>query len=199
MTDVFKRAATRRQIAECILSDLGLIEKWGRFGRPAVVGAVACDLVVAPDIDLEIYCPHLVIEHGFCVLSECAHHPKVTRAQFANELSGRDKALYWQLRYTHDDGVEWKIDMWSAPDDYALPRGEHLAAAMCAMLTAESRGAILDLKERALRDAAVRCPSVDLYRAVVEDDVRTRQELVDWLETHQTGALTHWQPEQRKA
>jgi hypothetical protein len=51
----------------------------------------------------------------------------------------RDKALYWQLRYKQDDGTEWKIDMWSALEDYDLPRGEHLVEPMRASLTPDTQ------------------------------------------------------------
>jgi hypothetical protein len=82
---------------------------------------LAYDLVVAPDIDLEIYCPELRVADGFQVLGECAQLPGVTRAYFANELAGSDQALYWQLRYRQDNGVLWKIDMWSAPETTRCP------------------------------------------------------------------------------
>ena len=94
MTDVIKRAADRRRDAESILTDLDLVRKWKKFGRPVLVGAFAYDLLVDPDIDMEIYCPDLRIEHGFRVLSECALNHRVTKVQFSNKLAGRDKALY---------------------------------------------------------------------------------------------------------
>ena len=70
-----------------------------------LVGAFAYDLLVETDIDLEIYCPNLRIEHGFQVLSECALNNRVTKMLISNRLTGRDKALYWQLRYRQNDGT----------------------------------------------------------------------------------------------
>jgi hypothetical protein len=199
MSDVLERARARKQVAEAILSDLDLLEKWRRFGRPVVVGAAAFDLVVDPDVDMEIYCPRLKIEHGFEVLAECALNARVTKARFSNELAGRDKALYWQLRYRGDDGADWKIDMWSAPEDYDLPRGEDFVEAMERTLTGETRRVILELKERRLRDAGITCASVHLYRAVLEDHVRSLDELCAWLKTQETGALTQWKPQGKGA
>jgi hypothetical protein len=110
----------------------------------------------------------------------------VTKARFSNELSGRDKALYWQLRYRHEDGTEWKIDMYSAPENYDLPRSEDLIEPIRKALTSETRRAILELKERRLCDATIRCPSIDLYRAVLDDGIRTADDLCVWLK---------WSPE----
>jgi len=92
------------------------------------------------------YCPELKIEHGFQVLCTCALHPWVNSAQFVNGPNTPDKTLYWQLRCHGDDGAEWKIDMRSAPEDYALPRGEDLMHPMKDALAPETRAAILALK-----------------------------------------------------
>ncbi|HUW83806.1 MAG TPA: hypothetical protein VMZ31_13540 [Phycisphaerae bacterium] len=146
---------------------------------------------------MEIYCSDLKVEHGFEVLGECALNQRVTKARFSNELAGRDKALYWQLRYRQDDGMEWKVDMWSAPTDYGLPRGEHLVEPMRAALTDETRTIILELKELRVQAPSLRCPSVDLYRAVLDDNVRTLEELRTWLESHETGKLSGWKPKGR--
>jgi hypothetical protein len=197
MVDVFQQASEKKRQAESILADLELIRKWERFGRPALVGAFAYDILVAPDIDMEIYCPDLRIEHGFQVLGECALNQRVTKVQFANELEGTDKALYWQLRYRPNDGAEWKIDMWSAPEDYHLPRAEDLVEPMRTVLTLETRRTILELKELKLQDPSLQCLSVDLYRAVLDDGVRTSDELRTWLESHETGKLTDWKPRRR--
>jgi hypothetical protein len=50
--DILERSARTRHQAQEILSDVGLLEKWLRFGRPVLVGAVSFDLAVAPDIDM---------------------------------------------------------------------------------------------------------------------------------------------------
>ena len=194
MTDVFERAVGRRRDAESVLADLELVRKWERFGRVVLVGAFAYDLLVDPDIDMEIYCPDLKLGHGFQVLGECAANHRVTKARFSNELAGRDKALYWQLRYRQDDGTEWKIDMWSATEEYDPPRGEDFVQPMRASLTPETRRIILELKELRPQDSSLQCPSIDLYRAVLADDVRTAEDMHNWLETHETGNLTDWRP-----
>jgi hypothetical protein len=202
MHDLILRAAQRQELARHILFELDLIGRWKEFGAPVVVGAVAYDLVVSPDIDMEIYCPDLRIEHGFSVLSRCALHPSVTKARFANELAGRDRALYWQLRYRPERpkewsqswDKEWKVDMWSAPADYDLPMGRNLVEPLRLVLTPQTRAVILELKEQRRDDLTLACPSIDLYRAVLDDGVRTAEDLRQWLSQHETGALTGWLP-----
>ena len=194
MTDLLERATQRRQIALHILKELSLLDRWSAFGRPVLVGAVAYDLVVSPDIDCEIYCPELRIEDGFRVLSACAQHPSVTQAYFSNHLSGPDKALYWRLHYRDTNDEIWKIDMWSAHEDYDLPRSEHLVEPLRRVLTPATRAIILTLKERRQINPVLDCPSINLYRAVLEDGVRTEEELQQWIRAHPHSGLSLWRP-----
>lgn len=52
--NIRERAARTRRQAQAIPDDLVLLEKWGRFGRPVLVGAVSFDLAVAQNLDMEI-------------------------------------------------------------------------------------------------------------------------------------------------
>ena len=187
------RSRERGHQALRILDDLGLLRAWGRYGRPVVVGAVAHGLALDPDIDLEVYCPRLDPRHGFAVLAVAASRPGVLETRYRNHLDGPDKALYWQIRYRAADGEDWKIDMWSAPDDYALPRGEDLVEPLRRALTPETKQAVLRLKAwRAATHTA--CLSIDLYRAVLDGGVRQPGELAAWLARNETGVLTAWTP-----
>jgi hypothetical protein len=56
---------------------LQVLPRWQVFGTPALVGAVAYEPVVAPDIDLEMLCGKTHIKHGFDVLGACALHPNI--------------------------------------------------------------------------------------------------------------------------
>lgn len=192
---ILNRAEERRQRAFAIVEEIGLLERWGAYGRPVIVGAMAYGLVHAPDIDMEVYCPDLRVEHGFEVLGGCAaSSPRVSGALFQNHLHDPDGALYWSLTYRDDDGVEWKADMWSAPDNYSLPRSETIVEPMNRALTDETRAVILWLKECRETDPSLKCLSIDLYRAVLDDDVCDPDGLRDWLATHKTGELTGWMP-----
>jgi len=93
MDALLERSAAKKRIADGIIRDLGLFESWGRFGRPVLVGACALDLVSASDIDMEIYCHDLKIEHGFQVMSEFALNPRVCSVLFENHLHDSDRAL----------------------------------------------------------------------------------------------------------
>lgn len=194
MDTVFSRAADRLRIAQYILADLQLLEKWRTFGKPIVVGAVAYGLVVAPDIDIEIFCDEPKIQDGFVVLRDCALHPRIRKARFANELDGPDQGLYWQLRYQHANGQEWKIDMWSMQHSHPGPCSAALVEPMKQSLTDETRQAILELKEQALLDVTLHCGSIHIYRAVLDDNIRSLEQFRMWLERNPATGLIAWTP-----
>ncbi len=194
MSAILSRAETRKRIAECILGELDLMNRWNRFGTCNVVGAVAYNLVVAPDIDMEIFCPAPRIEDGFEVLKACAIHPRVVRARFWNALGPPHFGLYWRIDYDYE-GEHWKIDMWSMAESYSEPCGTHLTEPMRRALTREYRETILRLKEAVRADDTLECPSIQIYRAVLDDDVATFEELRGWLPRHPlTGVVTGWKP-----
>lgn len=187
------RSREQGRRAREILDLLGLIEAWSRFGRPVLVGAVAHDLALDPDIDLEVYCPRLEPEHGFTVLARAARIPGVVETLYQDHRGGPDGALYWRIRYRDAEGTDWKVDMWSAPDDYALARGETLVGPLARALTPETRLALLRLKDwRAATGAELL--SIDLYRAVLDGGVRDPAGLTAWRERNETGVLTDWLP-----
>lgn len=191
------RAQNRLKVAQSILAQLQLVERWSAFGSPIIVGAAAYGLVVAPDIDIEIFCNRPKIEDGFEVLRACALHPRVLKARFANKLNEPDMGLYWQLRYQHEDGEEWKIDMWSMAYDHPGPTSTSLVEPMKQTLTDETRRTILELKEQALLDPLLQCGSIYIYRAVLDDGIRSLEQLKTWLEHNQTDELITWKPRAR--
>jgi hypothetical protein len=194
MDTALTRAINRLHVAQHILAQLHLVERWSAFGDPVLVGAVAYGLVVAPDIDVEIFCDEPKIEDGFEVLGACALCPRVRKARFANKLDEPDMGLYWQLRYLHENGQEWKVDMWSMRRDHPGPLSAALVEPMKQALIDETRQTILELKEQILLDPTLQCGSIHVYRAVLDDGIRNVEQLKNWLEHNQADMLTTWKP-----
>jgi hypothetical protein len=190
-------SSARRSVSAplAILGTLGLMERWSEFGVPRLVGAAAYGLMVAPDIDIDIYCPDPRVEIGFRVVSDLAREPGVWKVRFSNELDAPDQGLYWQLRYRPGDGEVWRIDMWLLADDHPGPRSSDLVEAMRRALTEETRIAILTIKEAVQGRGDVH--SMDVYRAVLDDGVRTAVDFLTWQAEHKSVGLTSWRPTTR--
>ena len=193
MEEVLRRAEERRRRALDVIEALDLFQRWSRYGSPVIVGAVSMGLVVALDIDMNIYSDNPRIEHGFEVMSELAVLSGVWKIRFSNELAGPDQGLYWQIRFRDHVGDVWKIDSWLVGWDHPHAGwGEELADAMQKALTDQTRRAILQIKEAVLGEPGVR--GIDIYRAVLEGGVRHPAEFAPWMAEHKKPGITNWLP-----
>lgn len=174
-----------------IVQDLGLLTRWAAHGRVHLVGAVALDLVVEPDIDLEIYSAAPDIGRGFTVLAPLAAFPGVRRARFTNTLDTADPGLYLQLQYERGD-LTWKIDMWYLAEDYPGPRGHELTGPLLSVLTPLTRDRILAIKEAA-RERDEQVQGIRVYQAVLDEGVTDYAGFQTWAAST-PGGLTHWTP-----
>lgn len=176
-----------------VIENLNLIPLWkDAGGDPYLVGAVAYDLALSPDIDMEIFCKIPRIEDGFRILNTCAHQPGCRAARFRNEMDGPDQGYYWQIRYQQPEGRFWKIDMWSVRIDHPGPTSRDMITPMRQALDRERRQIILTLKQAVADDPNVTCPSIFLYQAVLADCVRNYDELLNWLSNHSVEGINDW-------
>jgi hypothetical protein len=195
MDELTEKAAQRLRTAMHILADLKLLERWEAYGEPILVGALAYGLLVRPDIDMEIYCHQPRVADGFAVMQACAQNPHVRRARFANELEGPDQGLYFQLRYRHECGELWKIDMWMVSHEHPGPCAADLVEPMKRALTDETRRAILEIKEGLLQEEPdLASASLHIYRAVLDDGVRDLPAFMEWRRKNATAGLLDWRP-----
>jgi hypothetical protein len=83
--NLVERQAARQRTAGETLARLGRLERWAEVGVPKLVGAAAYGLMVAPDIDIEIYCDAPTVEAAFGVVSEVSRQPRVWRIRHGEQ------------------------------------------------------------------------------------------------------------------
>lgn len=176
-----------------VIEKLNLMSLWKEVGgNPYLVGALAYDLALSPDIDMEIFCAIPRINDGFRILNACAHQPGCRATSFRNEMDGPDQGYYWQVRYQQPDGRLWKIDMWSVRVDHPGPTSRDMIAPMRQALDREKRQRILTLKQAVADEPNLSCPSIFIYQAVLEGNIRNYDDLLDWLSNHNTVGINDW-------
>lgn len=190
--ELLRRQLKRQRAAAEILSRLDLLGRWSQVGSPKLVGAAAYGLMVAPDVDIEIYCDVPTVDPGFVIVSELARQHAVWKVRFSNELGGPDQGLYWQIRYRANGSEVWKIDMWLLGNDHPGPRSLDLVEPMRRALTDETRAAILGIKETLLGETDVH--AIEIYEAVLDHDARTAAEFRSWQSRRKPRGLTFWRP-----
>jgi hypothetical protein len=189
------REATRRRQAHRVLADLDVLGRWAAVGDARLCGALAYRVLVAPDIDLEVF-GRLDRRAGFAVVAGLAERPGVRKVTYLDATGDDDAGLGWEVVYRAPGGP-WHVQMWLLPADYPGPRSCDLATAMRARLAgpggADERRAILRVKED-LVATRQRYRSIDVYRAVLDGGVRDPAAFRRWNARHASTGLLSWRP-----
>ncbi|RZT12610.1 hypothetical protein EV649_6965 [Kribbella sp. VKM Ac-2569] len=182
------RAEARLQAAHELLRNLDLIERWSAYGEVAVVGSVAIELVVDPDIDLEIRSEEPCVADGFAVMSVLAELPQVRRITYLDARDRHEQGQYWKLEYETPDDT-WTVDIWVfGPEAIG---GGPLAEALRDVLTPATRDTILAIKEEAATRGE-RARGYWLYQAVLDGGASSYDEYRDWLGDRNIYERTGW-------
>jgi hypothetical protein len=189
---VLDRQADRHQRASELLADLDIVDRWRRVGQPYLCGAYAYGLLVALDVDIEIFGP-LDVEAGFAVVAGIASRASVRKVTYINAVGDEDAGLGWEIACADRTGVRWKVQIWLLPDDYAGPRSADLVAPMRARLDTATRCSILRIKEHLVATATA-YRSIDVYRAVLDHGVAAPGEYGRWTRRHASTGLIAWSP-----
>ncbi|HJA96210.1 MAG TPA: nucleotidyltransferase domain-containing protein [Candidatus Alistipes faecavium] len=188
-------AANQRRAGE-ILDELRMRELWQEAGaRAEVVGSLRSGLLCRHlDIDLHVYTPApLRVEESFAVMARIARNPRIRRIEYANLLDAEDCCLEWHAQYEDRDGRVWQIDMIHMEEGSPWAGYfERVADRIAAVLTAETREAILRLKYET--PAGEKIPGIVYYRAVLEGGVRDAAAFENWLENHPAEGIMKWIP-----
>ncbi len=188
-------AANQRRAGE-ILDELRLRELWQEAGaRAEVVGSLRSGLLCRHlDIDLHVYTPApLRVEESFAVMARIARNPRIRRIEYANLLDAEDCCLEWHAQYEDRDGRVWQIDMIHMEEGSPWAGYfERVADRIAAVLTAETREAILRLKYETPEGEKI--PGIVYYRAVLEGGVRDAAAFENWLENHPAEGIMKWIP-----
>ncbi|MBE0604317.1 MAG: hypothetical protein IH611_11935 [Deltaproteobacteria bacterium] len=179
-----------------IVAETRVRDLWEKVGRTFLVGSARFGLMAAPNIDFEIYVEKPDARDGFAVMREIAALPNVTGIEYRNFLGTSDPGLYWRVDYRDGDGSLWDFDNWLVPFSHPYAgMADTFASAMERALTPETRRAILDLKTALTGPAPGDKPrGIDVYRAVLEGDVRDSGEFELWLERNPPAPLETWRP-----
>jgi hypothetical protein len=193
--DLIAQASELQKQAHDVIRLLQLRERWAEVGEVTFLGSARFGLMVAPNIDMEVYADRPRPSAGFQVIAGIAEIPGVRRVRFKNQLDDpEDPGLFWYIQYRDRLGQDWSIDTWLIPRDHPLAmHADRFAEAMCERLDDALRRRILQIKhESRRRNADTR--SIEIYKAVLRDGIGTYDEFERWLGKHPAKKLEDWMP-----
>lgn len=188
---LIERAERTAEAAYALLRDTGLRERWEARGAEVhLVGSLATGLLLKHlDIDLHVYTSTLDPADGFAIAAALA--PR--RLEFRDLSATSERCLEWHLWFRDTDDREWQVDVIQMAHDSPY-KGyfEHRTARIRAILTPETRHAILALKDAVPSDTHV--PGILIYMAVLRDGIRTPEAFRAWLRDHPLEGIIEWCP-----
>ena len=177
-----------------VIKKSGVRQAWESIGATVnQVGSMAMGLLMKHrDIDFHIYTEKLDIAKSFEVIKKICDNPAVTRLEYRNLADTEEACLEFHIWFMLDD-EEWQIDMiqilkGSQFDGYF----ERVAQRIKAVLTPETRRAILELKYLTPEDEHIM--GIEYYQAVIADGIRTYPEFLQWRATHPANGIVTWCP-----
>ena len=177
-----------------VIEESGVRQAWESIGATVnLVGSMAMGLLMKHrDIDFHIYTAYLDIAKSVKVLRKICKNPAVTRMEYRDLTHTEEACMEFHIWFMLD-GEEWQIDMiqilkGSRFDGYF----ERVAERIKAVLTAETRRTILELKYLTPEDEHIM--GIEYYQAVIADGVRTYPEFIQWRKTHPVNGIITWCP-----
>lgn len=192
--DLLKAADDLKAEASKFIYSSGLDNILNSFGRVFYTGSYFLDVMVWPDLDIEILLngdPYSV-KAFFQLGSEIEQLPEVKSMKFHNFLnppgpeSIPPKGLYWKIQAERPGKQNpWKIDLWSFEKD-VLEKNRKKMEDFAARIDEDKRKRIIQLKHSLLTSQG-RTPvfsGYHIYQAVLIHNILKRPDVINFLRNH---------------
>lgn len=168
-----------------IIEEYDLFEILGRYGDARLVGSVALDLVVKPDIDI-----HLYIDKSDVVQTAEAVKDALIANQICTEIRISEYLEKNSLKLGIDSlpgrSTDWSIDIWVTSDFNTT--GFEETERINRLLNDKNREKILELKQYYFKKGQLRDGlSLLIYKSVLEMGVSGLDEFLKYLDEIQPG------------
>lgn len=193
--DILKISQDNQNKAFQIIDELKIFEIWKSIGAKAnQVGSLKTGLLMKNrDIDFHIYSDNFKLEDSFKAITKLAQNQKIKSIDYKNLLDADDNCIEWHLWYEGEDKNLWQIDMIHIiKDSKYAGYFEKVADRILAVLTPETKLAILTIKNDTPDD--IKIPGIRIYKAVIQDGVRSYQEFVEWQKKQPEEYIIEWMP-----
>jgi hypothetical protein len=175
-----------------ILHNDGLLEILKRYGKTKIVGSYDLDLLVEPDIDISISVEEFDIDKYFAVCSEITKKLKPSRVKYIDQsrqkLPFPFKEGYFLGLHILRNNILWKIDCWVfAPETFKAGVAFH--DSIKERINSTNRKSILKIKKEIFESPNYN--SVDVYNAVLFDNITSLSEFYSWYKEKYSKPFNH--------
>ena len=168
--------------AQRILNEKGLLDRLGRIGTPHVIGSCRMNMMAWNDLDIDVENDAMTIDKLYDLSAWIQKTFRPTWYEAKEEVNDAGKTVWFHGFEAMIDGEKWNFDLWffdretikkaEAYCDSVAQRAANLPGARDAILTIKQE--LIARRRYGFDDYA----SMDVYRAVLEQGIRTTEELL---------------------
>lgn len=194
LRNIRKQAEANMEKARAVIAAGRFEENWRSIGAKInLVGSLRTGLLMKHlDVDFHIYSAHPVLSDGLAVILKTAENLPVRNFYYADQMATEEKCLEYHLQCEFE-GELWSVDLihiesGSRYDSYF----ELVADRISALLTPETRDAILELKYDT--PPTEKAMGIEYYMAVLRDGIRNYGEFAEWRKNRSLAEFMAWMP-----
>lgn len=184
----FQKTNKLKKDAQALLNNTKIILILSKYGEVNLTGSFVYNLMTWRDIDLCLSVEKPNIGLLLKIGKEIAVIKNISSMYFVNEYTKRKKrnprAMSWRVKF-YTGKKEWKIDILvSTPN--VIKKLIRADEKIIKQLTKEKRDYILRIKHELtkLKEYRQKFCAIDIYRAVLQDNISTIKEWYIWRNNH---------------
>ena len=168
--------------AQKILRGMGLLDCLETIGEPHVIGSCRMDMMAWNDLDIDVENSAMTREKLYALTAWVLETFRPTWYEANEEITDEGKTVWFHGFEATIDGEKWNFDLWFF-DRETIEKAEAYCDRVAAAADAVpgARDAIVTIKQELIgrgRYGFDDYASMDVYRAVLEQGIRTTDELL---------------------
>ena len=163
----------RKQQADRILYELGLLEKLEEYGTPHIIGSYRMDMMAWNDLDIDIENDGMSLDKLYELSSFILNTFHPTWYEAKEEINEDGKLVWFHGFETMITGELWNIDLWFF-DKETIVNAEKYCDDIAQRASEVQKERIIQIKEELIARnmySFEKYKSLDVYKAVLENDV----------------------------
>jgi len=169
--------------AQKILHEKGLLDRLKKIGMPHVVGSCRMNMMAWNDLDIDVENGGMSMDELYGLTAWILRTFRPTWYEAKEEVNDEGKKVWFHGFEALIDGEKWNFDIWFF-DRETIDKAERYCDQIKAQAeqTSSAREAIVAIKQELIargRYGFYGYASMDVYRAVLEQGIRTTDELLE--------------------
>lgn len=174
---------TRKEQADSILYDDGLLAELRKYGVPHIIGSYRMDMMAWNDLDIDVENDNMSQEKLYGLSEFIFHRFRPSWYEAKEEQNQENKKVWFHGFETLVEGELWNIDIWFF-DKETIGKAEEYCDGIMRRAHTEPdlKNSIMDLKKELIARGMYsfeQYTSMDVYEAVLRQRIRNIEEFLE--------------------